>query len=324
MENEIKKCKVKIPYPEYRDDVLHPCIRYIEEGYCGHQWWMVMSPFYAENDAIENPILFYGDSESEKIPPLEWQFATVVKETPACGYNSDPMLYFDNGKLRVLWREFRTERTLKAGYNSAIYAITYDSDFRKQSEIFVCGESSATELSDLSPIIIKKGDEWALYTMYVHLEHSFFKRGIVKIARIFGKKGSAHKTIGLRFRKACSLTRFKEVESIIFPFDGNIEGLLPWHFDLIFYKNRWFMLLFCHGEQNIRLAELCEKRIHVFSEPLLGKTVIDTYKPTGVVVDDNLYLYYTDRVNPEDTKQHLLSQCKINLEEYLEKFVINN
>ena len=115
MEKQGQKCVVNIPDPKYRDDVLHPCIRYVEEGYCGHHWWMVMSPFYGQDDTIENPILFYGDAELDGTPPLTWRFAEVVKDTPSSGYNSDPCLCFDQGSLWVVWREFRTDRVLKAG-----------------------------------------------------------------------------------------------------------------------------------------------------------------------------------------------------------------
>ncbi|MEI3920517.1 hypothetical protein V8G60_21010, partial [Bacteroides hominis (ex Liu et al. 2022)] len=49
-------------------DVVHPCVRYVPEGYLGHKWWMVYTPYYAANDKTENPILCYGDNETNNPP----------------------------------------------------------------------------------------------------------------------------------------------------------------------------------------------------------------------------------------------------------------
>ena len=47
------------PYEEEfnHGDGVHPCVRYIPEGYLGHKWWMVYTPYYASNDKTENAIL---------------------------------------------------------------------------------------------------------------------------------------------------------------------------------------------------------------------------------------------------------------------------
>ena len=48
-------CNVEDPTIETtHGDVVHPCVRYIEEGFEGHQWWMVYTPYYAGNDKLEN------------------------------------------------------------------------------------------------------------------------------------------------------------------------------------------------------------------------------------------------------------------------------
>mgnify|MGYP001066040561 CR=1 FL=1 len=54
------------------------------------------------------------------------------------------------------------------------------------------------------------------------------------------------------------------------------------------------------------------------STNMLEKEVVSTYKPTGVAMGGKLYLYYTDRNNPEDTKQHVLYRYFINISDYLE------
>ncbi len=38
-------CTMEDPTPnETHGDIVHPCIRYIPEGFEGHQWWMVYTP----------------------------------------------------------------------------------------------------------------------------------------------------------------------------------------------------------------------------------------------------------------------------------------
>ena len=49
-------------------DVVHPCVRYIPEGFNGHSWWMVYTPYYKANAELENPILCYADGDSTTIP----------------------------------------------------------------------------------------------------------------------------------------------------------------------------------------------------------------------------------------------------------------
>lgn len=98
-------CNVEPFIPEkYHGDVVHPCIRYIEEGYEGIKWWLVYTPYYNADASIENPILCYSDSQ-DSVPPIEWKVYCLVNEKPEDGYNSDPNLLYHNGQLYVYWRE---------------------------------------------------------------------------------------------------------------------------------------------------------------------------------------------------------------------------
>ena len=55
-------CQVEDPTVEQTfGDIVHPCVRYIEEGFEGHQWWMAYTPYYGGNAELENPRLCYLD-----------------------------------------------------------------------------------------------------------------------------------------------------------------------------------------------------------------------------------------------------------------------
>ena len=46
-------CNVEDPTGDItHGDVVHPCVKFIEEGFEGHQWWMVYTPFYAECQVV--------------------------------------------------------------------------------------------------------------------------------------------------------------------------------------------------------------------------------------------------------------------------------
>lgn len=84
-------------------DVVHPCVRFVEKGFEGHQWWMIYTPYYDSISAMENPILCYADSEKGKAPTA-WTYYCTIREQPVSGYNSDPTMLFSNDNLYVFWR----------------------------------------------------------------------------------------------------------------------------------------------------------------------------------------------------------------------------
>ena len=56
---------------KYLNDNIHPCIRYVPDGFAGHKWWMVTTPILG-GSSTENPILYWGDSREGELPPLTW------------------------------------------------------------------------------------------------------------------------------------------------------------------------------------------------------------------------------------------------------------
>jgi hypothetical protein len=79
--------KLTAPTPDmYYDDLIHPCVRYIPEGFAGHKWWMVASPYLNGINYIEDPLLYYGNSDNET-PPTTWTFVKVISTIPERGIN---------------------------------------------------------------------------------------------------------------------------------------------------------------------------------------------------------------------------------------------
>lgn len=309
-------------YLKYKNDVFHPCVRYVKEGFYGHNWWMVQSPYYNSDDLIENPILFYGDSTSEDEVPSIWTYVDIVKDTPlGGGYNSDPNLLFKDGKLYVIWREFQTLRVKEAGLNSAIYMVSYDSKLVKSEEIYLFGESSATELTDISPVLFIEQEQIVLFSIHYSLDCSSY-RLIHKIARKILSKLNImlyyDHTVGVK-KWTGSIVEggYSSKEMICFRNRGK-RKVNPWHFDLVDYKGYQFLLLYDSNYGNnlfIGYYDSSTRQFVILEEPLLKNIYQYTggYKPTGVVIGDFLYLFHTACTDVCDRKKHELWLSTIDL-----------
>lgn len=305
-----KKCDVRIPDPKYKNDILHPCIRYNPNGFCGHRWWMIGSPWYKRNDEIENPILFYGDEDADGTPPLKWNFYSVIKDTPETGYNSDPNIEFSEKGLQILWREVETPRAKSNGFNSVIISTIMTTYGELLKETILTGEVSDMVLSDLSPVILYTTECAILYTAFHKKSKNLGTRVFYKILRSCGKKYYASQTRNIILRKSVDDFRKSYTIPIHFP-----KNHLPWHFDLLKYKNRIIILLYCLYENNIYIGELFKDKVYIDNLPItLNLEIKDTYKPTGVIKNNVLWLYYTDK-SEKDGNLNELFRVPIPLKE---------
>ena len=308
----VEKCDISIPDAKYHNDILHPCIRYIPNGFCGHNWWLIASPYYNYDDSIENPILFFGDSNNSDTPPLKWHFYDVVEDSPTAGYNSDPNICFNNGELLAIWRKYQTPDIISKGFNSALFLRKYSEQLGQSKAIFILGETQKFNFSDLSPILIAENGTYDLYTINFHFSNSIVKRTISFLLRRLNIGYCAHKTIGLNHYSGKSLSNIKLTETI--PINGKGGADNPWHFDIITYQDQTYLLLYCRRLRNIYLAHYKNNCFHIVETPLLQPSSIkDTYKPTGIVIGDILWLYYSDKTD----KQNCLFREQINLREFL-------
>lgn len=311
-----EKCDILIPESKYHNDILHPCIRYVHEGFCGHKWWLTASPYYNYDDSIENPILFYGDDNGD-IPPLKWHFYDVVEESPESGYNSDPNICIDNNELLVLWRKFQTPDVIGKGYNSALFVKKYTESVKSGSE-FIIGETERFHYSDLSPILTVESGQYTLYTINFHFTDSIIKRAFSFLLRKIGIGYYVHKTLGLNIYSGKSLSKIELTDTL--PIDGEGGADNPWHFDIVKYGDDMFLLLYCRRQKNIYLAYNSENCFKIIKTPLLQTSEVnETYKPTGIVAGDILWLYYSDKI---DGQNHLFRK-RIDLKKFLSDNIDN-
>lgn len=307
-------CHVEDPTTEVtHGDILHPCIRFIPEGFEGHQWWMVYTPWYSKTDGMENPRLCYADAEKGKVPTT-WKFYCIIKDKPEKGYNSDPTLIFCNHKLYVFWREVETTRVQNLGYKKATFGcyvknkeVTYFDeptlgDLEKQTDHEICpnfweekGIVRGFAIHYLpNPKWIYSFPEklmWYLYRFRI-VEYAYYLIGSNK-----------KKTYGVALWEGDTIEKpFQYVKTI--PFKGVSRLYRPWHMDLFEAENEeGETSLFAVVQTDDKFADICLAQLkgahfQFYPKPLVtNKSIgmIGIYKPCAVMLNDTFYLYYTAR-----------------------------
>ncbi len=305
-------CDIVIPIAKYHNDILHPCIRYSPNGVLGHHWWLIVSPWYNRDDKIENPILFYGIEDNDNEPPTKWEFFQVVQDSHESGYNSDPSIGIYKNEMFALWREVMTPVLQCSNLYSGVFIKKISKDpIIKGFPTLILSEKRCDHLSDLSPEIILNDDFCDIYTIYHKRSRSLFKRIYSKLLRAIGIRHYASRTLGIYHRRI--LADLSVVEVGCYPIRMSACHL-PWHFDILDWKQRKIILLYCEFEPNLYIGEIIDGKVVVESKPLSRNLDINnTYKPTGVIINNILWLYYTDKRCVTDPYLNQLYRTSFNL-----------
>lgn len=301
------ECKHDSFEPEINHgDVVHPCVRYIPDGYLGHKWWMVYTPYYGSNDKTENPILCYADENGE-IPPTYWHVHCQVQGQPQKGYNSDPVLLFSNKQLYVFWRENLTARCSENGFARATFgAVVKENGI---SSVFgpVVGTDDAEIDPETSPTFIEE-ENGTYRCLATHITfHSkiikkmplFLQRIISPVALVLDLLGvwSQQKAHGMA-QWVCDKVDGTYQYKHTIRFENKNALYRPWHIDFF----EWDKKLYAIVQSNQCNADIClaesDDRVHFrfFKKPLMTNETcgkVGIYKPTAGVVNGNFFLYYT-------------------------------
>lgn len=298
-------------------DVVHPCVRYIPEGFLGHKWWMVYTPYYAANANVENPVLCYADSDPA-IAPIEWRVYCLVQEQPEKGYNSDPTLFYDEGNLYVMWRENLTKRCDEAGFVRATFGAKVING--GIGEVFgpLVGTKDFDVDPEVSPTFIKQAGKYRCFSMHLkfHSKHIHCLNGVPKrvvsaLALILDILGiwSQQKSYGIAQWSAEKLEGPYTLDRTV-KFTNCNKLYRPWHMDL--FENKGVLYAIVQTNQcnaDICLAKSMDgEHFMMYQKPLITNksiNMVGIYKPTGLVVDRKFYLYYTAQ-HPHDRKLNIL------------------
>ncbi len=323
MMNAGQTCQLDLPSDdESHGDVVHPCVRYYDEGFEGHKWWMVYTPYYQGNPAIENPILCYAENNGTE-PPLKWKFYCLVNEKPTDGYNSDPTLLFYNHQLYVAWRENIETHTEKYDYVRATFiGQVNDGVVRKYEKPLLWTTDDEID-AETCPTLMPYPDGWQIcYGMHLKFHSKLVKRLrqpwlpiIKKMLLVSDLLGfySEQKHYGIAiWRGSYDLSKpFKYEKTVRFK---NCNRLYrPWHMDFFDYEGRRFAVVQtnqCNADIALAWSEDNE-HFEFYRKPLITNKSINKlgiYKPSAGVTSSGLFfLYYTaqDKDNRSLNKLYL-------------------
>ena len=303
-------CHVEDPtFEQTHGDVLHPCVRFVENGFEGHAWWMLYTPCY-DTPALENPVLCFADGPGNK-PPTDWQYYCSIVGSPETGYNSDPTLSFRDGKCFVHWREYHTPKAQGLGCCEATFGGVVENRTVKFCEVPQLMETAESHDREISPTFISFDGPSRAYAVHVRFRKK--KNQPTGIQRLVGKIPAFLHRLGLCLRKRCrgvalwdgpSLTgQFTYSKTVSFK---NVNRLYdPWHMDLFVASDKtgkrclYAVVLTSDYEGDICLAKSDDgERFRFFRKPLLTPQTVGAngiYKPTAVVADGVFHLFYTVR-----------------------------
>lgn len=310
-------------------DIVHPCVRYIPDGYLGYKWWMVYTPYYKSDAKTENPILCYGQGDDNN-PPVYWNIFCKVQDQPKKGYNSDPVLLFSQNKLFVFWRENCTEKCDANGFVRATFGASVEKN--GISEVFgpLVGTKDMAIDPETSPAFIEENDgtfrclatHLTFYSDKIKCMPVSLRRIVTPITIILDLLGvwSQQKSHGIAQWCSPRLDGIYNYENTI-RFENRNSLYRPWHIDFFEWEN----VLYAVVQSNQSNADIClaksYDRVHFrfYSKPLMtNKTCgkIGIYKPTAGVVDGLFFLYYTAQ-NIEDRSLNKLYLSTISFKDLL-------
>lgn len=295
--------EVTTPEPEiYRNDCLHPCIRYDSLIDMYH---MAQSPYYGWNNLIENPIYYTSKSY------MSWYKGIVMEDTPKSGYNSDPCILLRGDTILYTWRECGTPRCDLMGVVSA--TVGKVSVNGKWSDIQVY----ATNLSEkydvqLCPIFINRfrresagnpsGDMFMYATWYQYYPERkgnglAIWRGTNIVEPDFRLIDTLRLHTTYTVDKLAQLRLFNHIWYVPMPLKHDV-----WHFDLFEYKEKLYMVSVAEKGDNIMLSVSNDyQHFKTYRKPLVNNHYSENYtgyrqyfyKPTAFVKNDSLYMFYT-------------------------------
>lgn len=310
-----KICSIKVVTLDsikYKNDCLHPCIRYSKNGFAGYHYWMVQSPYYGWNNKVENPILYRSNClDSIGIDGI------LLAETPSTGYNSDPNLYIDGDSvLYVFWRECGTPLCAELAKGSVTVGVsTRDGVHFTQKQVFLVNKWNMGD-TEQAPVLMKHNEEYWFYAAWYQYEPKRRNKGIA-------------------IWKGTSLTSPNFVLTDTIPFDAfyicdkaaelRVDGYrlyLPrpqrfdlWHFDLWEKEDGGLGIIACAEKGDVIMLGESEDWLHFRMQrtPLVMNHYMQNYvdyrqyyyKPTACVDLNGTHYFWTSG-SKEDGDRNVL------------------
>lgn len=261
---------------------IHPSCLYFHDGWNGHNFWFVFTPYKDMNDKIENPCIYYSDDGTNFLPvptanPLD--DISLPKEQE---YNSDPELVYnsDSNRIECWWRRVQRDcYPIYEGKNREIIYRSYSYDGIKWSdkeEIMNYKNPFNETRGIISPAVIY---EDGVYRMWVSTSDDF--KGFSRYISYY--EMAEQSTISLKKKISLGKHRIS-------------------HLDVIKKNNRYYLIGFdvnCEGNPYYLFSSNKPEGPFVDNGVVLmpgAKGRWDDrvlYRPSITIVEQELWLYYS-------------------------------
>lgn len=292
-------------YETYRNDCLHPCIRYDEKNGIYH---MAQSPYYGWNNKVENPIYYISQDY------MQWDNGIVLEGTPIKGYNSDPCILLHGDSILYVWRECHTPRCDSLGVVNATVGRVLVNEKWSDNKVYAMNASSCFD-TEQCPIFFDKGCEILMYAAWYQYDPERISNG-------------------LAIWRGRSITEpdFQLIDTLRLPMIYTVDKMaqfrlfdhiwyLPvpkkhdvWHFDLFEYNDKLYMVSVAEKGDNIMLSVSDDYRhFKHIRKPLVNNHYSENYtgyrqyfyKPTAFVKNDSLFVFYTANAQDDPNRNQL-------------------
>jgi len=193
----------------------HPDVTYIPNGFGAGRWpyWMVCTPYAYGHFAHENPEIFVSHDGVSWIIPDGVTNPLIPSPRGAWDYNSDPDMFFLNGKL---WLYYRETRQTPGSLETRIYLTT---------------SGDGVHWSSPFEVLFARGDEALLMSpAVIHQEGTFHMWTVDRVA---------NEIQVMRRESPDGRKWYAPVQCTLI----GLQGREPWHLDVIREEDRLSALL---------------------------------------------------------------------------------
>jgi hypothetical protein len=291
--------------PDDLQDIQHPSVCYVENGWNGANVWMCATPYPQalkpySGEPWENACIFFANSD-EKAPT---DFSAIYKNPiiykGSANFNSDSDIFFDDADstMYCLTRPFYTtgKRTGNSGF-----VLQSSKDGQHWSEpvnLFIINKTHA-----VSPCLIKYKDKYRIY-IFIQKEGNH--------ARNTG-------CIDIYESESLKEPNFVLYKSVKWDNDVNV-----WHGDILQYKDK-LLLVGCGMKNNIKTrfgftdhwrylylgVSNDGENFKMINTPLLQSP--DVYRSTGYIDNENLNIYVSFLSHYFNSKEKYMSGSRIGM-----------
>lgn len=303
---------ISTPDPRtYNNDCLHPCVRRISRD----SFVMVQSPYYSWDCKVENPIVYFSSSLTD------WGNGTLLADTPMTGYNSDPTVFVDDSLVYVFWRECDTPTCKDNGAHEVVVgnSIKGNKPTITERNEYLTNSYDGVDVTQC-PILLKYDGKYMFYAVWYQYEPGRKNKGIAiwEGSSLDNPFFKLLDTIPFNNPLVCDKLFQKKIGHRIYfiPFPKRYD---LWHFDLFEYGGKLFMVSCAEKDDNIMLSVSIDwKHFKTSRKPLVNNHYSENhtgyrqyyYKPTALVKNDSLYLYYTANAQDDSKRNQLFLSIK--------------